>query len=43
MTTRTIPRIVPRVSPTPEIDPDTRLNPDRLCPHQKEKVVRAIP
>lgn len=36
--TRTEPVTTPAVSPT--IDPGRRLNPDRLCPGQKDKVVK---
>lgn len=35
----------PEVKPAPtapDIDPDTRLNPDKLCPSQGDEVIRRI-
>lgn len=41
--TKTTPKTTtPNPAPEPEIDPDRRLNPERLCPAQKERVVRGI-
>lgn len=36
------PKTTPKIAPTPEVDPDKRLNPDRLCPNQKKEIVRKI-
>ena len=44
--TKTMPSVQPRVEPapvkSPGVDPDRRLNPDRLCPAQKTEIVRKI-
>lgn len=35
-------RTAPDIAPDVEVDPDRRLNPDRLCPAQKETITREI-
>ena len=36
------PQEKPKVKPLPRQDPDRRLNPDRLCPGQRETIIRTI-
>jgi len=38
--TKTTPAIQPRVEP--EISPDRRLSPERICDDQKERIVRRV-
>lgn len=35
-----VPRTTPKITPDP--DTERRLNPDTICPNQKERVVRRI-
>ncbi len=39
METKTIPRVAPEIKP---VKPDRTLTPDKLCPRQKDRVIKII-